>query len=54
MEQKIGFKLKKWRLLFMDGTVEEVKAFGLFSAWLQGKIRATEKKTALLKVERVQ
>lgn len=52
--QKMAFKLKKWKLIFMDGTVEEVKAFGLFSAWLQGKIRATEKKTVLLNVERVE
>ena len=50
----VAFKLKKWKLIFMDGTVEEVKAFGKFSAWLQGKVRAAEKKTVLHNIERLE
>jgi len=44
---------QKFRLIFMDGTTEEVDAIGLTVAWIKGKIRAAEKRTYLLKVEEV-
>ena len=44
-------KVTRWKLLFMDGTTEEVEAIGLVMAWIKGKIWAREKKTWLLKVE---
>jgi len=46
--------LRKWRLLFMDGTTETIESIGLFLAWFKGKLRAAEKRTVLLKVEEVQ
>jgi len=44
---------QRFRLVFMDGTAEDVEAMGLTVAWIKGKIRAAEKKTYLLKVEEV-
>jgi len=44
---------QKFRLIFTDGTSEEVDATGLTVAWIKGKIRAAEKRTYLLKVETV-
>jgi len=44
---------QRFRLIFTDGTAEEVDAIGLTVAWIKGKIRAAEKKTYLLKVEEV-
>lgn len=44
---------RKFRLMFLDGTMEEVEAVGLVVAWFKGKIWAREKKTWLLKVEEV-
>ena len=44
-------KVARWKLLFTDGTTEEVEAVGLVVAWIKGKIWAREKKTWLLKVE---
>jgi len=41
----------KFRLIFLDGTTDEVEAAGLTVAWIKGKIRAAEKRTHLLKVE---
>ena len=37
----------------MDGTTETVEAFGLWTAWFIGRVRAREKKTVLLKVVEV-
>jgi len=44
---------EKFKLIFTDGTTEEVDAIGLTIAWIKGKIRAAEKKTYLLKIEEV-
>jgi len=44
---------QRFRLVFMDGTADEVDAAGLTVAWIKGKIRAAEKKTHLLKIEEV-
>lgn len=37
----------------MDGTTEVVETIGLWLAWFKGKVRAREKDTVLMKVERV-
>jgi len=47
------FPLRKFRLVFTDGSIETIETVGLWLAWFKGKLRATEKKTALLKVEEV-
>lgn len=44
---------QKFRLVFTDGTSEEVGATGPTVAWIKGKIRAVEKRTYLMKVEEV-
>lgn len=44
---------QKFRLIFMDGITEDVVATDFTSAWIKGRIRAAEKKTYLLKVEKI-
>lgn len=44
---------QRFRLIFIDGSLEEVDAIGLTVAWIKGKIRAAEKGTYLLKVEEI-
>lgn len=45
--------LRKYRLTFFDGSTETIETIGLWLAWFKGKIRAREKDTVLVKVERV-
>jgi hypothetical protein len=46
-------EVRKWKLLFTDGTTEEVEAVGPVTAWIKGKIWARERGTWLLKIEEV-
>lgn len=49
----MGFRYRRFRLEFLDGTTEVVETIGLWLAWFKGKVRAREKDTVLMKVERV-
>jgi len=42
--------LKKFELVFMDGTTQEVEASDVQAAWILGKIIAAERGTCLLNI----